>query len=183
MKWRHRWDFALQSLSLLILSHKILNKWVNCREMNVPKGCKLCRHFQHLCSCNTARSSLIYKKCKSLKFIRHPGGLVVKTPYNNITFPVSPGVSCLHLYFDPFNNSKTVKKNRWITCFQGEEIHLPASSAAGQRGLPAELPDGGVSAPWPTVPRPHPASPPGNGPQAPAGAASPGRLHRERRPR
>lgn len=51
------------------------------------------------------------KSVNPSKFIRHPGGL----PYNHITLPVSPGVSCLYLYFDPFNNGKNVKKNRWIT--------------------------------------------------------------------
>lgn len=64
--------------------------------------------------------------------------------------------------------------------FQAEDIDLPASAAAGPRGVPAELPDGGVPPPGPTVPDPHPASPARPGPQAPPGAAGPGGLHRER---
>lgn len=65
--------------------------------------------------------------------------------------------------------------------FQGQEVHIPASPAAGQGGVPPQLPDGGVAAAGPTDAHPHPAPPAGDGPQAPAGAASPGQLHRERR--
>lgn len=62
-----------------------------------------------------------------------------------------------------------------IKCFsnhlQSEEVDLPAAPAAGQRGVHAQFPDGGVSAAWPSVPRPHPAPPPGHGPPSPTSAA------------
>lgn len=72
-------------------------------------------------------------------------------------------------------------ESSFICRFQGQEVHLRASPAAGQRGVQAELPDGRVPAPRPTDAHPHPASPAGDGPQAASGAASPGKLHRERR--
>lgn len=80
-----------------------------------------------------------------------------------------------------FHSFSSALQNDPVFCSQGEEIHLPAPAAAGQRRPPAEHPDGGVSAPRPPVPRPHPAAPQGHGPPAAAGAAGAGGLRREGR--